>query len=105
MNFKIPNKIRRASKLEKKSLERRGLKLCEEAGELAAEILKLIGEKGRNGKTKSEILAALKLEAVDVTLMALDILCRVNATDKEINEIMEKQNAKWLKWMKGKKKN
>lgn len=91
----IPKRVVEVSKREKKSLDRRGLKLCEEAGELAAEILKYLGEKGSNGKTKKQILAALHLEAVDCMLMAWDILVHTGATDKTVSKIMKRQLNKW----------
>lgn len=93
--MKIPNRVARVSKLEKKSLPCRGLKLCEEAGELAAEILKLCGEKGTKGKTKREVLADLHLEAVDCMLMSMDILVITGAKEKTIKTIMDNQLKKW----------
>ena len=93
--MKIPRQVRKVSKLEKRSLLARGLKLNEEAGELSAEILKFLGEKGKKGKTKEEVLDHLRLEAVDVWLMAADILCHTDTSDKQITEIMNSQLAKW----------
>ena len=95
--MKIPKNIRRVSKLEKKTLVERVLKLNEEAGELAAEILKLEGKKGSKGKTKEEILYDLHLEAIDCMLMAMDILVHTKATNKRINEIIDSQLKKWEK--------
>lgn len=95
--MKIPRRVVKVSRLEKKSLSRRGLKLNEEAGELSAEILKYLGEKGSD-KPKSEILKDLHLEAVDVMLMAMDILVRTGAKDKDITKIMNKQLDKWERW-------
>ena len=69
----------------------------EEAGELAAEILKLEGKKGSKGKTKEEILYDLHLEAIDCMLMAMDILVHTKATNKRINEIIDSQLKKWEK--------
>jgi NTP pyrophosphatase (non-canonical NTP hydrolase) len=91
----IPNKVKRVSRLETKSLLARAVKLMEEAGELAAEVLKYEGLKGRNGKSKKEILDALHLEGVDVMLMAQDILIRTGATDKKICKIIDSQLKKW----------
>jgi NTP pyrophosphatase (non-canonical NTP hydrolase) len=95
--MKIPKRVIRVSKLEKKSLVSRGLKLNEEAGELAAEILKYVGEKGANGKSQKEILADLHLEAVDCLLMAMDILVHTGASEKVIAKIMKSQLKKWEK--------
>lgn len=92
--MKIPNRIRKISNLEKKTLIGRGLKVCEEAGELAAEILKLKGMKG-SSKTKKQILYDLHLEAVDCLLMAMDVLVHTKASEKRINQIINSQLDKW----------
>lgn len=94
-NFAIPAKVRKVSKLEKKSLSSRCTKLFEEGGELAAEILRFQSEKSAKGKTKDEILYDLHLEAVDCMLMAMDILAHTGASDKRIRKIMIGQMAKW----------
>ncbi len=78
----------------------RGLKLNEEAGELAAEILRLKGMKGAKGKTRQEILDDLHLEAVDCMLMAFDILVHTGASDKKVTKIMNKQLKKWKEGIK-----
>ena len=93
--MKIPKQVRKVSKLEKRSLLARGLKLNEEAGELSAEILKFLGEKGRKGKTKLEVLDHLRLERIDCLLMSMDILCHIGTSDKQITDIMNSQLAKW----------
>lgn len=91
----IPKAVRKVSKLETKSLTARGVKLMEEAGELAAEILRVEGEKNFKGKSKEQVLYDLHLEAVDTMLMAMDILVHTGATDKRIKEIMKNQMEKW----------
>jgi NTP pyrophosphatase (non-canonical NTP hydrolase) len=91
---KIPKRVKKISRLEKKSLVERGLKLNEEAGELAAEILKLKGLKG-SSKSKKEILFDLHLEAIDCLLMAMDILVHTKASEKRIEQIMNSQLDKW----------
>jgi NTP pyrophosphatase (non-canonical NTP hydrolase) len=95
--MKIPKRVAEVSKREKKSLSDRLVKLTEEVGELAAEILKYQGKKGCNGKSKKQVLAALHLEGVDVMLMAMDILVHTGATEKIIAKIMKKQLNKWEK--------
>lgn len=92
--MKIPKRIKKISRLEKKTLVERGLKLNEEAGELAAEILKLKGLKG-SSKSKKEILYDLHLEAIDCLLMAMDILVHTKASEKRIEQIMNSQLDKW----------
>jgi NTP pyrophosphatase (non-canonical NTP hydrolase) len=96
----IPKKIRQVSQAEKKTLIERGLKLNEEAGELAAEILRLEGKKGSNGKSRAEILYDLHLEAVDCMLMAMDILVYTKAPKRRIELIIESQLDKWKKGIK-----
>jgi NTP pyrophosphatase (non-canonical NTP hydrolase) len=96
----IPHRVKKVSRLEKKTLVERGLKLNEEAGELAAEILKLEGLKGANGKTRKQILYDLHLEAIDVMLMAQDVLVHTGATEERIEKIMNSQLDKWKKGLK-----
>lgn len=98
--MKIPDRVKRVSKLETKNLVERGLKLNEEAGELAAEILRYKGLKGSKGRSKEEILYDLHLEAVDCLLMAMDILNHTGADEERINKIIDSQLEKWEKGIK-----
>lgn len=91
----IPERVRDVSRRERKSLNDRVVKLTEEVGELAAEALRLSGQKSCGDKTIEQVRAAFKLEAVDVMLMAMDLLETVNATDEEITRIMASQLDKW----------
>lgn len=95
--MKYPNKLKKASRLEKRTLLARGMKLFEESGECAAEILKLKGLKGSKEKSKEEVLYDLHSEAVDTLIMALDILYYTKASEKRINEILDSQLNKWMK--------
>ncbi len=94
--MKIPTRVKKVSRRETKTLVERGLKLNEEAGELAAEILRFEGLKGARGKSKKEILYDLHLEAVDCLLMSMDILVHTGASEKRIRGIMESQLDKWM---------
>ena len=96
----ITKKVREVSLLEKKTLIERGLKLNEEAGELAAEILRLEGKKDSEGKSQDQILYDLHLEAVDCLLMAMDILVHTNASKKRIELIIDRQLNKWKRGVK-----
>lgn len=96
----IPNKVKRVAKIENKSLHARTVKLMEEVGELAAEVLRLHGEKGARGKSYEAILDDAKLEAVDCMLMSMDILVRLDASEEEISSIMNSQLKKWEKQLK-----
>ena len=93
----IPERVRKVSLLEKKTLVERGLKLNEEAGELAAEILKYRGLKDAGGKMKKEILYDLRLEIVDVLLMSYDLLVYTKTSEECIRKIMNSQLDKWDK--------
>ena len=93
--MKIPKKIRTSSKCENRKLSDRMVKLTEEVGELAAEVSKYKGLKGSKGKTKQEILDDLRLEAVDVMIMAMEMLCFTETSDDQINNIMDSQLNKW----------
>lgn len=73
MNDKLFKKMKKLNKIEHKSLIEKALKLNEEAGELSAEILKLHGRKGANGKTRPEILFESLLELADIQLMVAAI--------------------------------
>jgi NTP pyrophosphatase (non-canonical NTP hydrolase) len=103
MEVKIPDKIRNVALKERRDLITRGLKLNEEAGELAAEILKLKGEKDWKGKSYEQVLDDLHLEAVDVMLMAMDILVITGATDERISYIVDMQLLKWESGIKDRK--
>lgn len=89
--MKIPKIIRDYTESDNWNLRTRGLKLMEESGEVAAEILKLDGHKGRKGKTEKEVLAHLRLEAVDVLVVAFSILHHTGATEKEIDGLIKQQ--------------
>jgi hypothetical protein len=101
--FTLPKKLVDISSKDRRPLIPRGLKLCEEAGECAAEILKYSGYKGRKGKTEKQVLNHLRLEAVDCLIMAMDILVATKTADKQINEIMNGQLDKWQGQIKSKK--
>jgi len=100
--MKIPPELRRVSALEYKTFLTRLSKLTEEVGELAAEINCYIGEKPAKGRSQEEILNALRLEAVDVIIMGMDILARAETSDEQIVSIMGLQLEKWENWIKKK---
>ncbi len=70
-------------------------KLNEEDGELSAEILKKAGYKNSDAPD-SELRRRIIEEAVDVLLMAGDILTAVQANDAEMIECGEAAIEKWL---------
>lgn len=94
-SFAIPSEVRAVSARTHKSLDARIRKLAEEVGEVATEAACLAGEKDRKGRSFQQVKDALKLEAVDVMLMAMDLLEYEGATDEEVNAIMARQLKKW----------
>ena len=70
------------------------LKIMEEAGELAAEHLRLSGRGRRNGNTPEEIERARDDEAADLFAMVV-LYCRHNGID--IEQALER---KWFKHLK-----
>lgn len=82
-------------KSEKFGIVERGLKLSEESGELAAEILKLIGFKNSE-LGKEQIKQDMLLESVDCLIMVFDIMTYMGFTKQQIVDMSEKQVNKWL---------
>jgi NTP pyrophosphatase (non-canonical NTP hydrolase) len=93
----IPKSVRKVSKLETKNLVERGLKLTEEVGELSTEILRYKQLKSADGLTAEQVMHNLQYEAVDVMLMAMDILAYTGASDSKIEEMVNYQLARWKK--------
>jgi HTH-type transcriptional regulator/antitoxin HigA len=91
--------ITTSSQYEKHGLLERGLKLGEEYGELAAEILKL-KEYKRTLESKDQIKQNILLEATDCLIMVCDILTHMNFTKEEIVDMAERQISKWISGIK-----
>jgi NTP pyrophosphatase (non-canonical NTP hydrolase) len=92
--------VKNACQLEKQvTIAEKGLKLTEEVGELAAELLKLTGYKYTND-TKEEALQKALLESVDTMIMIFGIMVQLGFTKQEIVEMTESQVNKWLKYVK-----
>ena len=70
------------------------LKVMEESGELAAEVLKLIGHKVTK-ESKAKILKNLKSEGVDTFLATLDVLNLAGVSKEEILALSDKAIEKW----------
>jgi NTP pyrophosphatase (non-canonical NTP hydrolase) len=75
-------------------LVKKTLKLSEEVGELAAEVLKLDGFK-RSKESKVKIKAHLIEEAVDSMLVIFDILATAGVTEDVIDKVANKKIKKW----------
>ena len=90
--------IEKLSLAEKKSLLERTVKLQEEAGELAEQVL--IASKASGSQYKKSQRNAIKQEAVDVTLVALSIFFLEGGTPSELSKIVKSKAAKWKKFKK-----
>lgn len=103
-NFNVSyDRIKIASKSDiKKLLVERVVKLTEEVGELAAEVLI---ENGYSNKYRKPGLVEknIRTEAVDCLIMVLDILNFVGATKEDINKLVNKKVNKWEKGIAKKK--
>lgn len=87
--------IRSASESDDKgTLVERGLKLSEEVGELAAEILKSVDYKYHKN-TPDEIRTGILLESVDCMIMVFDILNKAGYSKSDIMTMTLSQLNKW----------
>lgn len=87
--------IEKLSKQEIKTLLQRAVKLQEEVGELAQEIL--IHEKASGSQHKDAGADGILGESVDVTLVALSIFFASGGTTAELTDLIEKKSQKWAK--------
>lgn len=69
-------------------------KVTEETGELATEVLRLVGHK-KSKQSKEITIKKIKLEGVDVMLALFDVLNCVNITKEEILKLSTKAINKW----------
>jgi len=90
------DEIKGASKLKVNDIREIALKVTEETGELAQQVLILYGFK-KTRQSKERTMKNLKSEAVDVLIATLDILNAVGATKKDIISLNEKAVTKWRK--------
>jgi NTP pyrophosphatase (non-canonical NTP hydrolase) len=90
--------IEKLSHAEKKGLLERTVKLQEETGELAEQVL--IAFKASGSQYKKSHKNAIKREAVDVTLVALSIFFLEGGTPAELRKIIKAKAAKWKKFRK-----
>jgi hypothetical protein len=92
--------VKNANQLEGEvTLAEKGLKLTEEVGELAAELLKITGYKYTKD-TKEEALQKSLLESVDTMIMIFGIMLHLGFTKQQIVEMTESQVNKWLNYIK-----
>lgn len=87
--------IEKLSKQEIKTLLQRTVKLQEEVGELAQEIL--IHEKASGSQHKDAGADGILGECADVTLVALSIFFAAGGTAAQLSETLERKSEKWAK--------
>jgi NTP pyrophosphatase (non-canonical NTP hydrolase) len=71
------------------------VKVQEEVGELAAEILRYHGKKGANGDTKKKVRFKILEEACDVIITSVSIIEKFGYTEKDISKMIKKKCNKW----------
>ena len=92
--------VKNACELEKEvTIAEKGLKLTEEVGELAAELLKITGYKYTKD-TKEEAMQKALLESTDTMIMIFGIMVQLGFTKQQIVEMTESQINKWLIYIK-----
>lgn len=90
--------IQKLSTSESKTLLERFVKLSEECGELAQELLIAHDASGFQHKVKGE--DGISGGAVDVLIVAFSIFFKNGGSIKELSEMLDKKCAKWQKWQK-----
>lgn len=90
---KLLDQIQRLSVRDKKTLSQKGLKLMEEAGELAKAILPYEGACGTNHRLPNRDKIAE--ECADSLLVAYSIMKSMEMTDAEIIEIIQRKTNYW----------
>lgn len=93
MNKQLLQYIAHLSKQDKKTISQKGLKIVEELGELAKELLPYDNAFATTHRfpNKEKILE----ESVDVILTALSIAYSLDFTDEEIDTMMVNKSEKW----------
>lgn len=88
--------IQQLSLQEKKTIMERFVKLSEECGELAQELL--ISAKASGSHYKSQSEDGILGEAVDITLVALSIFFCAGGSEDELATIAKEKCAKWQRY-------
>jgi len=92
--------IKTLTRQDKKTILERMVKLQEECGELAQEILIHLQTSGSQHKEKG--LDGIKGESIDVILVALSIFFDEGGTQEEFDALIKQKSLKWEKLMKKK---
>ncbi len=88
--------VQQLAMAEPKSIMERMVKLQEEAGELAQEVL--IAHQSSGSKHKSAGRDGISGECVDVIIVALSIFFKGGHTEDELNQLIGKKCQKWEKF-------
>lgn len=73
------------------------VKIQEECGELAAEMLKFIGKKGSNGDSKRVIRNKILEEACDIIITSTSIIQKFGFQEKDMCKMIKKKCSKWAR--------
>jgi len=87
--------VEKLSKQEIKTLLQRMVKLQEEVGELAQEVL--VHEKASGSQYKEAGADGILGECTDIMLVTLSIFYHMGASTDDLAALLEKKSAKWAK--------
>ncbi|MFD1317924.1 MazG-like family protein [Loigolactobacillus zhaoyuanensis] len=85
--------VKQLSQKEPKTLEQQAIKLSEEVGEAAEALLSMEGVSGDGYKHLTR--DAAKEEYVDVLLVTLALLQKLETSDAELTSLLQQKLAKW----------
>jgi NTP pyrophosphatase (non-canonical NTP hydrolase) len=88
-------KIISLNKKEPKTAMEVMVKIQEECGELAAEMLRYNGRKGANGDTKKILRNKILEEACDVIITCVSVIEKHGFDDRHIAKMIKKKCNKW----------
>ncbi|MBS0603597.1 MAG: hypothetical protein JSS60_01015 [Verrucomicrobia bacterium] len=92
------SEIQKLSLKEKKNLLERTIKLQEETGELAEQVL--IAAQSSGSHYKKSAKDGIQHEAIDVALVALSIFFLEGGTPSQLEKAMKAKMAKWKRFQK-----
>lgn len=88
-------KIISLNKKEPKTAMEVMVKIQEECGELAAEMLRYVGKKGANGDTKKVLKMKILEEASDIIITCVSVIEKFGFQEKDISKMIMKKCIKW----------
>jgi NTP pyrophosphatase (non-canonical NTP hydrolase) len=88
---KTVDKIFLISRSDRKTLQEKCIKIQEEVGELAAEILKLKGKKGTKGLSKEQIENNILEETCDIIIMGFSLMYKMRFKKERIIKAFNKK--------------